>query len=762
MKTIATIKKQTGFGLLQMAILLTIIGGLASFLIKPLAPQSPDKTNEIALKKADKLLQDFITINGRLPCVDTTGDGVENCSVSRAKGGLPYVTLGMVDSGFTAGDAPIKYGVYRNVNNATVKNGGIDRVATSDVNAVGLLSNDADLAVLKNRYQPTMAGGYSFNFSDTLNQNGLDFCQGLIKAESIDLDTTKLYVETSSGAQKNVAYAISMGGRFDGDSDGNLDDGLNASLTPAFNSSGTFLSSTYDDYVISRSFSELKHNMQCDVVMQSLNMMANSVLVENEVKVQANSLADAAVSGAIMAGVNVAVIAYSVVLAAVGLANGAATTGIGSGLLATAVGTCIVLVGCAFIPVYTASVVAGGVSIGLAGVAVGTGVAAGVSQAVATGLYADVAIRANAAIPTDVAKTLVEPDYTTLIVTLTEQYNTAVAEATAARNDATAKQAVANAVKTRANQYFSDIFSYANTLSNNGSGPLPNTYPTASAYNAAKSALEKASNSYKSAIDDENNKLKDYRKKEQIAAGLKVDCDNTSCVFTPPLTQSDIDTLAPGDPLPACPAGGTNDLGSQPCIDYAAALTASTSALTAYNTSRITSETAYNAAYQAAQNHPVYIPEVKDADGNVTSVATTVTCLSVSCTLPYHSSYAMGEIAVYHLHAFDKHSVLHSSGLFYVDVYWSPTLPNSYLDAMLEKQPVADNAAVVALSKEASLADVKNSLDAMVCKQAGKYWDSSLLTCLDSASPGTGGTGITLIQGGENILKEADKQGVLR
>ncbi|WEJ62499.1 hypothetical protein [Thiomicrorhabdus lithotrophica] len=753
----AIIKKQTGFGLLQIAILLTIIGGLASFMIKPLAPQTPTKSNEQALQKADKLLQDFIAINGRLPCTDTTGDGVEDCAAEAAKGGLPYVTLGMASRGFVAGDSPIKYGVYRNSNTTAVKNGGIDRVATSDANAVSLLSNDADLAQLKNRYQPTMAGGYSFNFTDATNQNGLDFCQSLIVAESTALDTSKLYVQTSSGAQKNVAYALSMGGRFDGNNDGALDDGLNASSSTAFNSSGTFLTSLYDDYVISRSFSELKQNMQCDVVMQSLNMVANSVLMEKEVKDQAEDMADAALEGAIMAGVNVAVIAYSVVLAAVDLANAIQTTSVASGLLSGAIASCAVLVGCAFIPVYTASVVAGAIGIALSGVAVGAGVAAGVSQAVATGLYADIAIRANAAIPADVADTLAEPDYTSLIAELTTQYNTALAEATAARNYANQKQTEANTVKATANQKFTDLYNYANTLSDNGTGDLPNTYPTAPAYNAAKSALQNATNSYKSAIDDENLKLKDYRDKLQITAGYQEDCDNTSCVFDPPLTQADIDAIPPGGDLPPCPGGGSVDASAQACIDYAVAKLASDNAYTAYLASKITSENAYTTAYQAAENHPVYVPEVKDSAGNVTSVATTVTCISESCGLPSDVSYAMGEIAVYHTYGFEQYFVFPTGNQYYSD-----TLINSYLDAVLERQSIADSAEIEALSREASLADLKNSLDAMVCKQAGKYWDESGLTCLDSPPPGTASSGISLIQGGENILKEADKQGVLR
>jgi len=775
MKRLASIKEQTGFGLLHVAILLMIIGGLASYMLKPLAPQAPTKSNEVALKKADQLLNDFIVKNGRLPCVDVNGDGVEDCSSSNVKGGLPYITLGMPASGFVAGDSPIKYGVYRKSNDTAVKNGGLDRLETSDVNAVSLLKNDADLASLKNRYQPTMAGGYSFNFSGVNNLNTLDFCQGLITAEAGALDSSKLYVQTTTGVRKNVAYALSMGGAYDGNNDGSLDDGLNASSATAFNSSGTLLSSDYDDYVISRSFSELKQTMQCDVTMQSLNMMANSVLMEKEVKDQAEDMADAALEGAIMAGVGLAVIAYDVVLASVDLANASATLGVASGLLSGAIASCAVLVGCAFIPVYTASVVAASIGVALSGVAVGAAVAAGVAQAIATGLYVDIAIRSNASIPPDVAATTTEPDYTTMIAQLTSQYNTAVAEATAARNYANQMQATADSVKATALQRFTDLYTYANNLSNPVGGHLPDTYASWNDYNAARNNLYNKSEAYQDAIDDENSKLIIYRDKAQIAAGYKEDCDNTACVFDPPLTQADIDALpAGGDPsnLPSCPAGGTPDLTAQSCIDYAVAKTAEDNAYVAYIAAKAASESAYNATYQAAENHPVYIPQqtetTTDSEGNttttVTQAATTRTCASYNtnpllpnvCGLPNNSRYAMGEVATYHAYGLTTEIPIAN-----VKIYLSDTFPNSYLDAILVRQPDADLAKIDAEAKEATLVDVKNGLDGMICKQDGKYWEESTGVCSDNPPPGYG-TGSVVSNGGANILQEADKQGVFR
>ncbi|WP_321325806.1 hypothetical protein [Thiomicrorhabdus sp.] len=746
MTTLATKKTQCGFGLLQVAILLMIIGGLASYMLKPLAPQASTQANEAALKKADKLLNDFIVKNGRLPCVDVNGDGVEDCSSTNVKGGLPYITLGMPTSGFVAGDSPIKYGVYRKANNTAVKNGGLDRLDTTDANAVSLLKNDADLASLKNRYQPTMAGGYSFNFTGINNQNSLDFCQALNVGEAAALDTTKLYVQTVSGARKNVAYALSMGGRFDGNGNGGLDDGLNGSSATAFNSSGTLLSSSYDDYVISRSFSELKQSMQCDVVMQSLNMMANSVLIEKEVKDQAQDMADAAVEGAIMAGVNVAVIAYSVVLAAVDVTNASVTLGVASGLLSGAIASCAVLVGCAFIPVYTASVVAAGIGVGLGVVAVGAGAAAGISQAVATGLYADIAIRANAAIPPDVADTTSNPDYSATITALNAEKTAAINEATTARSDANTKLSVASTTLSIANQRFTDMYNDASIVSARNGGALPNTYATEQAYTDAVNNLKTKSEAYKTAVNDEYAKLQDYQDKAAIAAGLEEDCNNTSCV----IPQSAFDGLTATDPPPSCPAGGTPNQSSTACQNYATAQATANTADSVYQAAKIATNNAYTVAYQAALDHPVYIPEVKDTDGKLVSAATTKRCEDYSgCDFTAALLSAAGNIIDYH--AFVP-----------VDENDAFTVTSgSYIDAILIKQSLADSADNYATEKESNLTSLQNNIDSLQCMQDGNYWDKTTLVC--STTPAAGvSTAISVSNGGTNILQKADSQGVFR
>jgi hypothetical protein len=312
----------------------------------------------------DKKLQNFLVLNGRLPCVDTDLDGVEDCGSGNVKGALPYITLGMKNPGFKAGDTSILYGVYRNANTNPVANNGIDHATPTSV-----LSNDADLTASVNRYQPMIPSdpvGDSFDFSDAEGNhiNGLDFCQALNNAQSTTsttVDTSKLFVQTSSGSQKNVAYALAIGGSVDGDNDNQLFDSLNASTQAAFNSSGTFLSSFYDDAVLSRSFSELQNTMQCDVLLGSVNLVSISALSQLQVQKQADALAQYTETGAIVAGVTALVTTVLTVKAAAALAGGTANIATSASLLSSAIASCAVIVGCAFIPVYTAALAVAGV-----------------------------------------------------------------------------------------------------------------------------------------------------------------------------------------------------------------------------------------------------------------------------------------------------------------------------------------------------------------------------------------------------------------
>ena len=94
--------KQGGFSLVEMAIVLLIVGLLLGGLLAPLSTQMNSgrvkSTQQILQSVSDALIGYAITY-GRLPCPDTTGDGLEQtppCPTgANSEGNVPWVTLGV-------------------------------------------------------------------------------------------------------------------------------------------------------------------------------------------------------------------------------------------------------------------------------------------------------------------------------------------------------------------------------------------------------------------------------------------------------------------------------------------------------------------------------------------------------------------------------------------------------------------------------------------------------------------------------------------
>jgi prepilin-type N-terminal cleavage/methylation domain-containing protein len=95
---------QSGFTLIEMAIVLVIVGLLVSAFLTPLTAQRDLKDYTTArsdLVLIQEALYGFAVVNGRLPCPDTTGDGVDDaCGGSTSNtattgGNIPWVTLGL-------------------------------------------------------------------------------------------------------------------------------------------------------------------------------------------------------------------------------------------------------------------------------------------------------------------------------------------------------------------------------------------------------------------------------------------------------------------------------------------------------------------------------------------------------------------------------------------------------------------------------------------------------------------------------------------
>jgi len=95
------LKYKYGFTLVELAIVLVIVGLLLSAFLTPLSAQLAQIRNTDArrdLSEIKEALLGFAVINGRLPCPDTTGDGLEDlCATSPTTsigGNVPWATLG--------------------------------------------------------------------------------------------------------------------------------------------------------------------------------------------------------------------------------------------------------------------------------------------------------------------------------------------------------------------------------------------------------------------------------------------------------------------------------------------------------------------------------------------------------------------------------------------------------------------------------------------------------------------------------------------
>ena len=236
---------QRGFGFIELFILAGIIAAFAASVFSLTKQPANIKQPQQWLDIAEQKLITFAALEGRLPCPDATGDGVEasSCTAATAKGQLPYVTIGMAGTGFDRSDNGLRYGVYIKPN--------------------GTLSNDANLTVLRNRYEPIKADGtgstYAFN-----NQNTVDFCVGLSNGDTATYSSAYLYGQTPSAATANLAFALAYSGLNDADGVNGVFDGLNGNTTaPGFNVPGTPKTADYDDVVLTKSYRELAQNLKC-------------------------------------------------------------------------------------------------------------------------------------------------------------------------------------------------------------------------------------------------------------------------------------------------------------------------------------------------------------------------------------------------------------------------------------------------------------------------------------------------------------------
>jgi prepilin-type N-terminal cleavage/methylation domain-containing protein len=87
----------TGFSLLELAVVLTIVGMVLGGLLGRLGASHEQRQiarSDAALALAYEALMGFAVTHGRLPCADQDGDGAEDCP-GGAEGDLPWRSLGL-------------------------------------------------------------------------------------------------------------------------------------------------------------------------------------------------------------------------------------------------------------------------------------------------------------------------------------------------------------------------------------------------------------------------------------------------------------------------------------------------------------------------------------------------------------------------------------------------------------------------------------------------------------------------------------------
>lgn len=249
--------RQKGLSLVELSVVLVVLGLVGvlawQFMAMTVKRHQLVEANQI-LTGADQALTNFVFTNHRLPCPDTTHDGLENCGAA-AIGALPWRTLGLplLDA------RQLRYGIYRDAGNT------IDLSAVSDRSALYF----------------SMDGVYQGQNPGT--RNGLDFCRAMEDAARAPAsgglhDATDL---------KPLAYALAWPGLIDADNNKNLFDQGNATTGTVFAPSSQPGSPTYDDTVRAVSLQVLWQRLSCGANLSASDHAAENVEVASDLLLKA-------------------------------------------------------------------------------------------------------------------------------------------------------------------------------------------------------------------------------------------------------------------------------------------------------------------------------------------------------------------------------------------------------------------------------------------------------------------------------------------
>jgi hypothetical protein len=394
-RTRSGVWRQRGVSLLEVtAILLSLVALSVALIYKTtdFFAKAEVLDSEALLKIADHQLRQYIAANGRLPCPDLNGDGLSDGDADgscngQQKGYLPYKTLGMAEANYVYGEVPMLYGAYQ------------DGTISFTSRAQTFVPDYAD---------KTNAAANTRLATDP--RNIFDFCASLGTLNAL-AGPSATGVSVNQGATTyNAVFALALPGQANrdgltagwagGPSVNAQYDGLNATSDHLFEFPKAPVTPLYDDRTAFRTGTDLYDYFRCAAMNESISLLSQAITVQKETEDFADANRENAVKGVIVNAIGIALATWELGTTIATIAEGIEQITLASSLLATAVATCIVLVGCAFIPVYTTSL-----SLAIAGTALAT--AASIAAAVdlglnitATVLYADLVSRtANATSP---------------------------------------------------------------------------------------------------------------------------------------------------------------------------------------------------------------------------------------------------------------------------------------------------------------------------------------------------------------------------
>jgi len=320
-KRMCILRNSQGYSLVELSLVLVILGmvlTLAVQLLPKLTQQTVRQAFDVQARAINHAIVGFTMVQSRLPCPDTTGNGLENCTVNNVGGLLPYKTLGLAVTSIDRLHKNIRYAAYQSANATTSKDPAV-------LSPPLWLEADKDLSQVVQRYVPllpaTDANGVVISALPFQNNNGLDLCYAL-RNSSIAMGSNILVHADDGSVRRNMAYAFASSGLSDADGDGNAFDGRNRLGQNIFDSPNRQVSDQYDDVVYAVSSETLLGQLMCSPSLSALHAQADVTIasLHSVVALQdAKTNADIALSSAkadVAAGVAAGLMAAAAVSSA--------------------------------------------------------------------------------------------------------------------------------------------------------------------------------------------------------------------------------------------------------------------------------------------------------------------------------------------------------------------------------------------------------------------------------------------------------------